>query len=243
MFSLHEGIHTLRWSCCRLCSDWSRWSLSAPSPQGASSCCPSTLSLLCTRSLKHGTASPPTLEFGAKSLLPTTHWLWLTLAPWDQGCSPPGSRAELLYSNPQQLCLHPTTATQSPAAQGWPQEKAFHLVQKCLAEGFLFSGVPMPSPSISQADAVQRVSERPQKMQPAATTQGRVTEVKEEFRKFQQEHTQERPKAPVPATVFTFISWSEGIFQVRKEEKNPGRKHCRRKRNNSITLFFQFFVL
>lgn len=151
---------------------------------------------------------------GVWSQIPASHHslALADLSPLGPGLQPPGSRAELLYSNPQQLCLHPTTATQSPAARGWPQEKAFHLVQKCLAEGFLFPGVPMPSPSISQADAVQRVTERPQKMQPAATAQGGVTKVKEEFWKFQQEHTPESPKPLLPATVFTFISWSEEIF-------------------------------
>lgn len=90
----------------------------------------------------------------------------------------------------------------------------------------------MPSPSISQAAVVQRMSERPQRMHPAATAHG-VTKGKEDFWKFQQAHTPENPKPPLPATLFTFISWSEGIFQVRKEEKKtPGRKHCRRKRNN-----------
>lgn len=142
MFSLHEGIHTPRWSCCRLCSDWSRWSPSAPSPRGASSCCPSTLSPLCTHSLEHGTASPPTLEFGAKSLLPTTHWLWLTLAPWDQGCSPlvPGlSSSTQTHSSSASIPPLPLRALQ---LRDGPGKRLFILSKNAWLKGFSFQESP-----------------------------------------------------------------------------------------------------
>lgn len=102
--------------------------------------------------------------------------------------------------------------------------KGFHLIQKRLAGGLLFPGVLTPSPSISQADAIGRLSERPKRMPPTATAQCGVTEVKEEFWKFQQAHTPESPKTPPLATVFTFISWSEGFFSSEaRGKKNKNR--------------------
>lgn len=49
-------------------------------PPAAPGLCPCSA----PRSLEQGTSSPPTLDFGAKSLLATSHWVWPTRAPWDQ---------------------------------------------------------------------------------------------------------------------------------------------------------------
>lgn len=212
VFCLHEGIRTLRWSCCRLCSDWSRWSPSAPSPRGASSCCPSAPSLLCTAQPRAGNYLSSHSGFWSQISLPTAPRSGRHEPP-GPGLQPPGSRAELLSSS---ASIPPLLLRALKFRRG-PGKRLFSSCPKMSGRRISLSRSPYTSASISQADAVQRVSERPQRMHSA---QGGVTEVKEEFRKFQQES----PKPPPPATVFTFISWSEGIFQVRKEEKKKKNK-------------------
>lgn len=132
-------------------------------------------------------------------------------------CEPPGTRAavgsgaELLHSSPQQFCLHPTAVARSPAAQAWPQEKAFHLVRKCLAGGFLFRGVPMPSPSISQAAAVQTVSERPQRMHQQQQLRVESRRLKRNFGNSSR-HTLQKVPSPLCQPLFSHLFHGQKEF-------------------------------
>lgn len=139
------------------------------------------------------------------------------VSPLGLGLQPPGSRPELLHSSPQHFCLHPSAAAQSPELRHGPGKRLFILSENAWQEDFSFQESPgrlqvFPRLMLS-GERVRALRECTKQQQLRAESQ----RLKRNFGNSSR-HTLQRIPSPLP-TVFTFISWSERIFEVRKEEK------------------------